>query len=199
MAQRVEELAEAQKRTEQRVEELAEAQKRTEQRLEQLAAAQLKTEAELQRVSRRLDRVATQVGGLSDHLGYGLENAAYDVLPDILKTRYNVEVEKLYRTNVVYSLEKDKYDEVNIFGEGFRNGQKLYVVGECKARFGVKNFRDMENMLKRVQKKLDAPIFPLVLAHQYHPRVEILLKEHNIPYIWSYELKQPSTDGFSSN
>ena len=40
LAARMEELAEAQKRTEQRVEELAEAQKRTEQRVERLAQAQ---------------------------------------------------------------------------------------------------------------------------------------------------------------
>jgi hypothetical protein len=45
--QRVEELAEAQKRTEQRVEELAEAQKRTEQRVEELTQAQIQTRKDL--------------------------------------------------------------------------------------------------------------------------------------------------------
>jgi len=43
----VQELAEAQKRTEQRVEELAEAQKRTEQRVEELAEAQIQTRKDL--------------------------------------------------------------------------------------------------------------------------------------------------------
>jgi hypothetical protein len=45
--QRVEELAEAQRRTEQRVEELAEAQRRTEQRVEELAEAQRRNEEQL--------------------------------------------------------------------------------------------------------------------------------------------------------
>ena len=47
---RVEELAEAQKRTEMRVEELAEAQKRTEMRIEELAEAQKRTEMRLDRL-----------------------------------------------------------------------------------------------------------------------------------------------------
>ncbi len=51
----VQELAEAQRRTEQRVEELAEAQRRTEQRVEELAEAQRRTE---QRVSRLEEAVA---------------------------------------------------------------------------------------------------------------------------------------------
>jgi len=63
--QRVEELAQAQKKTEerldrlsQRVEELAEAQKRTEQRLEELAEAQKKTEERLDSLSQRVEELA---------------------------------------------------------------------------------------------------------------------------------------------
>ncbi|MDW8269692.1 MAG: hypothetical protein RMN24_11055, partial [Anaerolineae bacterium] len=48
--QRVEELAEAQRRTEQRVEELAEAQRRTEQRMEELAEAQRRSEERIGRL-----------------------------------------------------------------------------------------------------------------------------------------------------
>lgn len=170
-------------------------QKCADQRFEQWARAQSKIDREFQRIHRCLTKVETLIQQLYGQLNYNLANTAHDVLPELLKTRYNVKVDKLYHANVVYSLEKGKYDEVNIFGEGFRNGQKVYVVGECKARFGVKNFRDMERMLKRVEKKLDAPLFPLVLAYQYHPRVEMLLKQHSIPYIWSYELKQDAFNG----
>jgi predicted transcriptional regulator len=48
----VQELAEAQKRTEVRVEELAEAQKRTEVRVEELAEAQKRTEVRVEELSR---------------------------------------------------------------------------------------------------------------------------------------------------
>ncbi len=70
--QRVGELAEAQQRTEQRVGELAEAQKRTEQRvdtlalrMEELAEAQRRTEKSLLRLSERLDDTNKQLGGLA--------------------------------------------------------------------------------------------------------------------------------------
>jgi len=55
------ELVEAQKRTEQRVNELAEAQKRTEQRVNELAEAQKRTELSLQKL---IDRVASNSGKL---------------------------------------------------------------------------------------------------------------------------------------
>ena len=56
--QRLEELAEAQRRTEQRVEELAKAQRRTEQRVEELAEAQRRTEERLEELGRRVDELA---------------------------------------------------------------------------------------------------------------------------------------------
>jgi len=55
---RVEELAEAQKRTEVRVEELAEAQKRTEVRVEELAEAQKRTEVRVEGLAARMEELA---------------------------------------------------------------------------------------------------------------------------------------------
>jgi len=55
---RVEELAEAQKRTEARVEELAEAQKRTEARVEELAEDQKRTEQRLDSLTMRVEELA---------------------------------------------------------------------------------------------------------------------------------------------
>jgi len=56
--ERVEELAQAQKRTEERVEELAEAQKRTEKRVEELAEAQQESERRLTRLEKAVEDLA---------------------------------------------------------------------------------------------------------------------------------------------
>ena len=64
--QRVEELAEAQKRTEQRVEELAEAQKRTEQRVEELAEAQKRTEQRVEELAEAQKRTEQRVEELAE-------------------------------------------------------------------------------------------------------------------------------------
>ena len=65
LAARVEELAEAQKRTEQRVEELTEAQKRTEQRVEELAEAQKRTEQRVEELAEAQKRTEQRVEGLA--------------------------------------------------------------------------------------------------------------------------------------
>ena len=54
----VNELAEAQKRTEERVEELAQAQKRTEERVEELAQAQKRTEERVEELVQRMEELA---------------------------------------------------------------------------------------------------------------------------------------------
>ncbi|GIW13251.1 MAG: hypothetical protein KatS3mg062_0690 [Tepidiforma sp.] len=57
----VQELAEAQRRTEQRTEELAEAQRRTEQRTEELAEAQRRTERQVQQLAARVDDLTARM------------------------------------------------------------------------------------------------------------------------------------------
>ncbi|RCK72134.1 MAG: hypothetical protein ANABAC_2115 [Anaerolineae bacterium] len=62
--QRIEELAEAQRRTEEQIAELAAAQKRTEERLEELAAAQKRTEERLEELAEAQKRTEERVGRL---------------------------------------------------------------------------------------------------------------------------------------
>jgi prefoldin subunit 5 len=60
----VENLAEAQKRTEERIEQLAEAQRRTEQRVEELAEAQRRTEERVEELAEAQRRTEERVGRL---------------------------------------------------------------------------------------------------------------------------------------
>ncbi len=190
---KVEELAEAQKRTEKRVEELAEAQKVTEKRLdsltvkvEELAEAQKRTEKRLDRLDKRVDNLQKEVGGISNTLGYSLENSSYKSLTKILPERFGIQIEKLYRRNIVYA--SGKFDEINIYGEGKKDDRKIFIVGESKAQFGVKDVTQFLKLLQRVKKHLQADVFALALAHQFHPKAEKALKERGIPYFWSYEV-----------
>jgi predicted nuclease with TOPRIM domain len=58
LTERMDDLAEAQKRTESRVNELAEAQKRTESRVNELAEAQKRTEMRIEALTERMDQLA---------------------------------------------------------------------------------------------------------------------------------------------
>ncbi|NOX38788.1 MAG: hypothetical protein GXO78_14755 [Calditrichaeota bacterium] len=186
LTQRVDQLAEAQQKTEQRLNQLAQAQQKTEERLEQLAEAQRKTEETIRKLTRRVDDIAEQLGGISNTIGYRLEDQAYKPLKQILEKEYRISVDRLYRKNLVYS--PKKYDEINIYGEGQRNGNRVFVIGECKAQFGVRDVNRFLKLLERLKSRLEGEIFPITLAYQYHPVAEEILKQKGIRVFWSYEI-----------
>ncbi|MGQ9768691.1 MAG: hypothetical protein ACUVSS_15570, partial [Anaerolineae bacterium] len=107
---RVEELAEAQKRTEQRLDrleaivaELAEAQKRTEQRLDrleaivaELAEAQKRTEETLNKLIMRVDRIEVKLGGLvGDNLERKYRERVFAYLGQVLRPVHSVSLQDL--------------------------------------------------------------------------------------------------------
>jgi len=171
----VEELAEAQKRTEARIEELAEAQKRTEARIEELAEAQQKTEKVLQGVLLEQKRFRKELGGISNTVGYTLENEAIKHLPGILQRDLGLKINVMDRRFIEYP--DGKYDEINIYGEGVLDGEEVYVIGESKVQIGKRNLNAFERLLKRLSGYLRGRIIPVLVTHSVHPEVERFVKE----------------------
>jgi len=157
LAQAQKELAEAQKQSEHRlsrlekvVEELAEAQKRTEQRVEELAEAQKKTEQEVATLARGLKQLRKEVGGLSRTISYAFENESFRMLPKFLKENYRIEIkEKLIRAEVGGK-------EINIFGKARKNGKEVFIVGESKLRLDEKKEQSIEEVFKELEEKVEA-------------------------------------------
>ncbi len=182
LTQRVEELAEAQKRTELKVGELAEAQKKTEarldsltQRVEELAEAQKRTEDALIKLIKEHDKTREILGGLSDTVGYGLEDKIMPYINDFAKKEFAIETTLIERRNIVYS--NGRYDEVNIYVEGTKKGDRVYIVGECKARPSKKEIERFMSQLKRIKDYLKAPVYSFIVGYTYSPEVERHLKE----------------------
>jgi len=167
----VEELAEAQKRTEQRVEELAEAQRRTEERLtrveravEELAEAQRRTEEELKTLIHEHAETRRQLGGLSNTVGYTLENEAYRALPGLLKRDHGIKIEGRLKRGYLKDRE-GRYIEVNIIGDGRLNGKKIKIIGEGKAQLSKNEVNDfIRKKLKRLE-GVFKEIFPVLVTH----------------------------------
>ncbi len=148
-------LAEAQRRTEQRLDELAQAQARTEQRLEALAQAQARTEQALQ-------QLATQVGALSENVGYGLEDIARVVLPSYLKQRYGVKVERLERR--LFPVDDQRLD-VDLYAEGLRDRHRVVVLGEVKSRIYAREVSQFQQLLQTIRPQLPAEPLPLMFGY----------------------------------
>lgn len=187
----VRELAEAQKRTEQRVEELAEAQRRSEDRITRLEQVVAEIARELKALAREHRKTREILGNLTDTVGYGLEDKIMPYIPNFAIKEFGVEVHIVDRRNIVYP--DGKYDEVNIYAEGTKDGQKVYIVGECKAHPGKKDLDRFSAMLNRLKVHLGSSIFPFVAGYTYSPEVEAYAKE-KYPHIkimksFEFELK----------
>ena len=190
----VEELAEAQKRSEERltrvehaVEELAEAQKRTEKRVEELAEAQKRTEDELRTLVEEHKKTRQMVGNLSDVVGYGLEDRIMPYMYDFAKKVYGVSVDIVDRRNVIYP--DGRYDEINIYVEGRKNGKKVYIIGECKAQPGKKDADGFTRLLRRLKGHLGGEVKGFLVGYTFSPDVEEYVREKypEIKLIKSYE------------
>ena len=185
---RMEELAEAQARTETRMEELTVVQTRTEERLGYLTEAQTRTEKTLNKLVLDHDDTRKQLGGLSNTVGYTLENAAYRTLPALLETDYDITVQdKLTRTYLRDN--RGRSVEVNIYGRGSKNGRDVIILGESKSQLSANHIDHfISNRLAHL-KPLFENVFPLLITHMTSSEdVEAYAKERGIALYYSYQL-----------
>ena len=190
------ELAEAQRNSEQRltrleqvVGELTEAQKRTEKRVEELAEAQKRTEEGLQSLTIELRHTREQVGGLSDTVGYSLENQAYKYLPKLLQKDYGIVLSDRLKRGYLNDL-KGRPIEVNIIGEATRNGKKVMIIGESKSRLSKKNINEFIEKRVKMFKQLYDEIFPVIVTHMIsEPDAEDYAKENEVAIYYSYDFE----------
>ena len=182
LEQAIIELTEAQRHTEQRLAELTEAQRHTEQKLAELTEAQRQTEQNLSALIKRVDIIEERLEGISDSVGYSLENNAYRALPKLLANRGIHVKQRLKRCYI------NGY-QVNIFGTAQRDGKDILIFGECKTRPSKKEIdRFVRITDKLCQTKGCEDRILLVVAHDLHPTVEKYLLDKDIMYFWSYEL-----------
>ena len=197
----VEELAEAQKRTEESLEafkketeenfnrvwkainELAEAQKRTEEKVEELAEAQRRTEESLNRLIKRVDMIEERLEGVSNSVGYSLENNSYRALPGLLKKE---------GLTVIGPIIRRYYGEnqVNIWGTVRKGNRQLLLLGEVKVRPSKKEIDRFLKIAEEIKRSEGKDAFFVFVAHDYHPSVEKYLQEKGIKYYWSYEMER---------
>jgi predicted CopG family antitoxin len=129
------------------------------------------------------------VAGLSDTVGYGLEDRAMKYLPELLKNRFNINLKTpLIRKYVTYNGEEE---ELNIYGKGEKDGKEIDIIGEAKSRPSKK---DVEKFLKKINRLEKMKIisdskFLLIVGYTIKPEVELYARKNNIEIIWSYEVQ----------
>jgi len=182
----VNELAEAQKRTEERINELAEAQKRTEERINELAEAQKRTEESVASLAKEVRNLSVEVSKLSDAVGFSLEDLGRELLPSRLM-EYGVEVERLERR---YFFLDGEEIEVNLYGEGLRDGRKILIIGESKSRIYSNDVEKFNTHAEKIKVHTAMEIFKLMFGFAIHPSALREAENFNIYLFTAYRPAQ---------
>jgi len=189
----VKKLGEAQARTEERVggleaamQKLAEAQARTEERVGGLEAAMQRLAEAQAKTDKALQKLARQVGGLSDTVGGDIEDIAYIVLHDVLKREYGWQVGVLERTWQTWDKEPE---EVNVFGKAVdpvRPEQPIWIVGEAKHNLTLKEVERFARQVERARRRLKGEIFPVCFCYRARPEVQEMIRKAGLRLVFSY-------------
>jgi uncharacterized phage infection (PIP) family protein YhgE len=187
LEQVVAELAEAQKRTEQRVEELAEAQKKTEERLVRLENIVASLTETVKKLTEEHKKMREQIGGISRTFGYILEDRAFKGLPGILKRDFGIEsLEYLKRDYIEIS--PGKYEEVNIVGRGKKDGEDVWIVGDCKTQLKKRDVDEFISTIQKIEKVIEGKKILITVVYQASPDVRKYVEEKGIRLYFSYEM-----------
>lgn len=151
------------------VEELAQAQSRTEEAVERLVGAQRE--------------LSVAVGKLSDNFGYGIEDIGRVVLPGYLERHFDI--------NVVGELDRKfffvngKEIELNLYGEGLKEGNKVIILGEAKARIYRGEVKEFIEAISKLTFK--DTVFKLMFGFLVHPSATEVAKSEGIVLVASYQ------------
>ena len=110
-------------------------------------------------------------------VGWSLESKVFPYLTVFAKKEFGVDVEIIDKRNIVYP--NGKYDEVNIYAEGKKNGEVVYIIGECKSNPTIKEVDNFSKLLERLKGHLKGKIYSFIVGYRYTPEVEEYLKEHH--------------------
>lgn len=170
------------------VKELAEAQKRTEERLNLLATRVDELAEALKKLTDEHRKTREQVGGLSHTVGYVLENQAYKALPELLLKDFGVAVEGALIRDFI-EISPNRYEEVNIFGRGRKNGTSILIIGEAKTQLKKIDIDSFLKKVARIEKVLKGEKILLLVTHQVaHPSVINYAQDKGITKIYfSYQ------------
>ncbi len=174
------ELATAHKETRIQLAELAVAQKNTTIQLTELATAQKETEKAIKELATshkelKIEhaKTRTELGGLSETVGFNLENEAYKFLPALLKKDFGLRLKgNLLRKFVPDS--KGEPIELDIIGEATQNTTQFMIVGEAKSQLSKSKVDEfIRKKLRRLQGVFAAEVFPIMVTH--------MISENDVP------------------
>ena len=169
------------------VRELAEAQKKSEGRLVRLENTVASLTETVKKLTEEHKKMREQIGGISHTVGYILEDRAYKGLPGILKRDFGIEsVDYLKREYIEIS--PGKYEEVNIVGRGKKDGEDVWIVGDCKTQLKKRDVDEFISTIQKIEKVMEGKKILITVVYQASPNVRKYVEEKGIRLYFSYEM-----------
>ncbi len=127
--------------------------------------------------------LSVAVGKLSDSLGYGIEDIGRVVLPGYLERHFDINV--VGELNRKFFFVNGKEIELNLYGEGLKDGNKVIILGEAKARIYRGEVKEFIKAISKLTFK-DA-VFKLMFGFLVHPSATEVAKSEGIVLVASYQ------------
>jgi hypothetical protein len=204
----VKELAEAQKRTEIRLEQLTERVEQLTERVDQLTKRVDELTVNVSRLERKVEDlvgemkgmkmtiqdIRQEIGGMSHAIGYGLEDQSYLTLPPILQRDHAITLKGRLKRGFLET-GRNKFIEINIWGQGEREGKSIEIIGEAKTQLKKRDVDKFLQTIQAIQPHIDHSIHPICITYQTSPAVIHYAKEKGITLYFTYELQGEPTHG----
>jgi len=177
-------------RIEAALERLAEAQARTEERVGRLEEGQEALRAAMKDLAEAQARTDRSVGALADVIGYGLEDVARLLLPPYLEKHYGIVLRGAPAEELqprFFPVEDELPLEIDLYGEGQRNGRNVVVLGESKSRIGGGVVKDFVNVLEQVEPFVEGEVWRVMFGYYIHPSAREVAEEYDVVLMASYQ------------
>jgi len=128
---------------------------------------------------------------MMDALCYELENRSFKALPALLKRDLDVEIEGRLLRKYIPGPDGRRYIQVNIYGWGRREGEKVLILGEAKTSLSKREVNKFMKHVKLVSslEGVDGDhVITVGVVHTVTPDVEEYACEKGIKLYWSYDI-----------
>jgi predicted nuclease with TOPRIM domain len=143
---------------------------------------------EMKGIKMTLQDIRQEIGGMSHAIGYGLEDQSYLTLPPILQRDHAITLKGRLKRGFLET-GRNKYIEINIWGQGERDGKSIEIIGEAKTQLKKRDVDKFLQTLQAIQPHIDHSIHPVCITYQTSPSVIQYAKDKGISLYFTYDLQ----------
>ena len=139
----------------------------------------------IESISKHIIRDLRQVSSV---FRYELADMSYRTLPPILQRDHAITLKGRLKRGFLET-GRNKYIEINIWGQGERDGKSIELIGEAKTQLKKRDVDKFLQTIQAIQPHIDHAIHPICITYQTSPAVIHYAKEKGITLYFTYELQ----------